>query len=133
MYRRDYDSKEDAREYVGKSPLKNIRIPAGPDARFKFDKEGYDEVERTTGSLLDMENSRDVLSVELQKKGAAPAGMVQVASGKQPRSHRSEIAIRNTVDVNHRRGLAVPFRPEPVDRRFPAKVIRNESRCPGTN
>ncbi len=84
VYRRDYNSKQDDWEYQGKSPLNNLRIPAGPPARWRFNKPGYDEVERTTASVLDKGNSVFVLSVDLTKKGTAPAGMVQVSSGSLP-------------------------------------------------
>jgi eukaryotic-like serine/threonine-protein kinase len=79
-----HDSKEDAWEYLGKSPVKNVRIPGGPDGYWKFNKPGYEEVERTDASVLDEGNSGVVLSVDLMKKGTAPAGMVRVASGKLP-------------------------------------------------
>ena len=84
VYRRDYDSKEDAWEYLGKSPLNKIRIPS-TYARWRFDKQGYDEAERTSDSILDQGNSVSILSVALKRKGAGPAGMVQVASGNLPR------------------------------------------------
>jgi len=84
IYWRDYDSKEDAWEYLGRSPLKTIRIPFLANPRFKLNKQGYDEVERTVFSAFDTGKSDPVLSVGLTKKGEEPDGMVQVASGKLP-------------------------------------------------
>ena len=54
------------------------------DARWRFSKQGYDEVERTTASVIAKGNSGFVLSVDLKKKGAGPDRMVQVTSGSSP-------------------------------------------------
>ncbi len=86
VYRSDYDSKDDAWEYLGKSPLNRIRIPL-TYARWRFDKQDYDEAERTNETILDKGNSGNsvfVLSVGLKRKGAGSAGMVQVNSGNLP-------------------------------------------------
>lgn len=84
VYRKDYDAADSAWEYWGKTPLRNIRIPAGPHARWKFKKQGYDEIERTTASVLEERDSVYSLSVDLVGKGKGPPGMVKVALGNLP-------------------------------------------------
>jgi serine/threonine protein kinase len=83
IYRRDYNAKQQPWEYVGRSPLKNVRVAF---SCWRFRKAGYDEIERTTDSVYHKSTSELVLSVELNKKGTAPNGMVRIASG--PRSCR---------------------------------------------
>ena len=76
---RDYAADRNTWEYLGKTPLKENRLPGGFYA-FKISKEGYEIVE-TTGSGRPM-------NVSLDPTGTLLAGMVRVSAGNvDPTSH----------------------------------------------
>jgi serine/threonine protein kinase/dienelactone hydrolase len=84
VYRKDYETFNAPWEYIGQSPLTEIRIPAGPFARWKFKKEGYEEVERTTASSRFEDGSVPLLSIDLVENGKSPFGMVKVTPRNSP-------------------------------------------------
>ncbi|MFC1652592.1 protein kinase [Planctomycetota bacterium] len=69
IYFREYSTIEDGWEYLGRSPLENIRFPSGA-YRFKITKEGYETREFVTGAKN--------LNVELWQAGWFPSGMVRI-------------------------------------------------------
>ena len=51
VYRREYDGSDNSWEYVGTTPLKNVRQPRGIFI-WKFEKPGYGTVLRLTPALI---------------------------------------------------------------------------------
>ena len=82
VYIRDYADDRNSWEYLGKTPLKENRLPTGFYA-FKISKEGYEIVE-TTGTL----DGGGTMTVSLDPVGTLPPGMVRVSAGNvDPTSH----------------------------------------------
>lgn len=73
-------------EYLGVSPLKNIRLPMGI-FRWKMEKEGYETVLAASFTYKRDESRKyfnvpDNLRRVLDKKGSLPSGMVHVSGGQ---------------------------------------------------
>jgi dienelactone hydrolase/predicted Ser/Thr protein kinase len=83
-----YSTPEAEWEYLGVSPLKNIRLPMGI-FRWKMEKEGYETV-LAAALTYRRDESRQYFNIPcdlkrvLDKKGSLPAGMVRVAGGRLP-------------------------------------------------
>ncbi len=78
----EYRSLNDPWEYIGKSPLTEVRIPLGL-FRWKIQKEGFETVEATV-SLRRFPKEVPTFNFTLDKKGDAPSGMVRVTGGETP-------------------------------------------------
>jgi len=84
VYMKEYNAKDDQREYVGRTPIENLRIPWA-FFRWKMEKQGYVSTEMASGGkagrpLMFPETSGG-FSVELQKEGSVPPGMVFIKGG----------------------------------------------------
>jgi dienelactone hydrolase len=80
-----YSAPESEWEYLGISPIQNIRLPLGI-FRWKMEKEGYETVLAASPTHKPDWSSRtevpDHLTRVLDKKGSLPPGMVRVAGGR---------------------------------------------------
>ncbi len=85
IYMKEYRSPEIEWEYVGVSPIENIRMPIGI-FRWKMEKEGYETV-LAAASTWDVGLAalipNDLLRV-LDEKGTIPPGMVRVSGAQTP-------------------------------------------------
>jgi serine/threonine protein kinase/dienelactone hydrolase len=81
-----YDSPEGDWEYLGVSPLENIRMPIGV-FRYKIEKEGYETVLAASSSWNVVSGESIVpfdLVRALDEKGSIPQGMVHVPGAETP-------------------------------------------------
>jgi serine/threonine protein kinase/dienelactone hydrolase len=82
VYMREYKAPESEWEYLGVSPIENIRLPVG-FFRWKMEKEGYETVYAAVPTFeLDLKVREyiipnDIVRV-LDKKGEVPSGMLRV-------------------------------------------------------
>ena len=74
VFFRDYQAIDGRWEYLGRSPLENIRFPRGL-YRWKIAKEGFETVECIAAGWTDAPKP---LHVELWQEAGAPAGMVRM-------------------------------------------------------
>jgi formylglycine-generating enzyme required for sulfatase activity/cephalosporin-C deacetylase-like acetyl esterase len=85
VYRRDYVNADALWEFVGRTPLKNLRQPRGMFV-WKFEKPGFGTVLRTTLSLIPRYSVPPGEPVEgnvtLDEVGNIPPGMVRVSPAK---------------------------------------------------
>lgn len=85
VYRREYSDSNSSWEYVGKTPLKDVRQPRGTFI-WKFEKQGYGTVLRTTQALIPRYSVPPGEPVEgsvvLDEVSKTPAGMVRVSPEK---------------------------------------------------
>jgi eukaryotic-like serine/threonine-protein kinase len=84
VYRREYGDTDSAWEYVGKTPLKNVRQPRGTFI-WKFEKQGFGSVLRTTLALIPLSAPPgDPVkgNVVLDEVAKIPSGMVRVSPEK---------------------------------------------------
>jgi serine/threonine protein kinase/dienelactone hydrolase len=82
IYLQEYKAPESAWQYLGVSPIHNIRLPVG-FFRWRFEKEGYDTVFAAVPTFeLDLSSRKYILpnhvARTLDKKGTVPPGMVRV-------------------------------------------------------
>ena len=88
VFRKTYASPSDPWQLVGRSPLKNIRVPRDL-LHWKIEKKGFQTFE---GSLfrtpfqtrLTLKEDSVVAAVTLDEQGKAPVGMVRVSPGNEP-------------------------------------------------
>lgn len=80
IYIQEYTSFKDPWEYIGTSPLINIRVPLGL-FRWKIQKEGFEPVEASV-FLRRFPKEAPSVSFTLDKKGSIPHGMVRVPGGE---------------------------------------------------
>jgi len=86
IYMKAYKAPDSEWEYLGVSPLENIRMPIGI-FRWKLEKQGYETILAASSSwdiAVEPKNTlipSDLLRV-LDEKGSIPAGMVRVAGAK---------------------------------------------------
>jgi len=80
VYRREYDGSRDSWEYVGRTPLKNIRQPRGVFI-WKFEKLGYGTILRLTPALIPRFYPGEAVQgqVMLDEMAKIPQGMVRVS------------------------------------------------------
>jgi formylglycine-generating enzyme required for sulfatase activity/tRNA A-37 threonylcarbamoyl transferase component Bud32/dienelactone hydrolase len=80
VYRREYDGSNDSWEYVGTTPLKNVRQPRGVFI-WKFEKPGYGTVLRLTPALIPRAYPGTTVEgqVTLEEVAKIPPGMVRVS------------------------------------------------------
>jgi serine/threonine protein kinase/dienelactone hydrolase len=82
VYMREYKAPESEWEYLGVSPIENIRLPVG-FFRWKMEKEGYETVFAAVPTFeLDLKARRYIIPNDvvrtLEKEGTMPSGMVRV-------------------------------------------------------
>jgi eukaryotic-like serine/threonine-protein kinase len=81
VYRREYDGSDNSWEYVGTTPLKNVRQPRGVFI-WKFEKPGYGTVLRLTPALIPKyyppPGEPVQAKVTLDEAAKIPSGMVRV-------------------------------------------------------
>ena len=88
IYKKVYKSPESEWEYLGVSPLENVRLPIG-FFRWKIEKEGYETVLAASSSWdialtpKDHMIPSDLVRV-LDEKGSIPEGMVRVTGAQTP-------------------------------------------------
>ncbi len=84
VYYKEYSDLEGEWQYLGRSPLENIRFPRGA-YRWKIEKDGFETRECVAG---------DSLSIQLPEQGSVPPGMVPIppwtATVGSPSSGRTE-------------------------------------------
>ena len=86
IYMKEYDTPESEWEYLGVSPLENIRLPIGI-FRWKMEKESYETVLAASSTMdvvyapKDQIIPSDLMRV-LDEKGSIPKGMVQISGMK---------------------------------------------------
>ncbi len=80
VYRREYNGSDDSWEYVGETPLKNVRQPRGVFV-WKFDKPGYGAVLRLTPALIPGFYLGDSVKgqVTLDEVPKIPSGMLRIS------------------------------------------------------
>jgi len=71
IFFKEYSAIDGQWQYLGKSPLENIRFPHGA-YRWKIEKEGFETRESVAAYSL---------SIELRKQGSLPPGMVRIQAG----------------------------------------------------
>ncbi len=78
IYRKEYDSPDSDWEFVGQSPLTEIRIPIGL-FRWKLEKSGFQTIQRSD-RFPQFQNPKETVTLNftLDKSGALPPGMVRV-------------------------------------------------------
>ncbi|WP_051979466.1 bifunctional serine/threonine-protein kinase/formylglycine-generating enzyme family protein [Edaphobacter aggregans] len=81
VYRKDYVDSTASWELVGRTPLMNVRQPRGMSI-WKFEKQGFDTVFRTTPTLAPWRAEFMDAEVTLDKVGNAPPGMARVSPVK---------------------------------------------------
>jgi serine/threonine protein kinase len=74
VFIKDYGDADDAWEMIGRSPLDQVRVPAGY-LRWKFVKPGYEPLEAAKFFRFNA-------PLRLEPEGSAPAGMVRVPAGE---------------------------------------------------
>jgi len=77
IYMKEYKAPESEWNYLGVSPLKNIRLPFGI-LRWKIEKEGYETVLAASSTWDVGKNPSYDLERVLDEKGSIPEGMVRV-------------------------------------------------------
>jgi len=88
IYMKEYKAPGSEWEYLGVSPIENIRLPIGI-FRWKMEKEGYETVMAASSTWdiayepKDQVIPYDIVRV-LDKKGSIPEGMVRVAGANTP-------------------------------------------------
>jgi hypothetical protein len=89
VYRREYSDASAPWEFVGKTPLKNVRQPRGMFL-WKLEKPGYAPVLRTTGGLLKKLlfgiGEAPESTVVLDEVSKTPEGMVRVSTDHYPKT-----------------------------------------------
>ena len=82
VYRKSYASSNDSWQLVGRTPLKNIRVPRDL-LRWKIEKKGFQTFEGSLFRVL-FQPTAAVAAVTLDEQGKAPVGMVRVSLGNEP-------------------------------------------------
>jgi len=75
VFRRNYSSPDNAWELVGRSPIEKHRLPL-VDSQWRFEMKGFAAAERSTVVLFGDVLPSTSVSVTMDEKGQAPAGMV---------------------------------------------------------
>lgn len=78
VFFREYSEMDSEWNYLGRSPLEDIRFPTGL-YRFKIEKEGFVIRECVAGQKAQTETN--LLKIELWKKDSSPENMVLISSG----------------------------------------------------
>jgi len=78
IFYKEYSSIKSGYEYLGKSPVQNIRFPSGV-FRWQIKKEGYQSIEIVTGIGEAAGRDRDyAMNLTLDEKGSLPPEMVKI-------------------------------------------------------
>jgi serine/threonine protein kinase/dienelactone hydrolase len=88
IYMKEYDNPDSEWEYLGVSPIEDIRLPIGI-MRWKMEKEGYETVvvaSSTWDIVMDPKNPFIPIDIArvLDEKGKIPEGMVRVTGAETP-------------------------------------------------
>jgi serine/threonine protein kinase len=88
IHMKEYKTPESEWEYLGVSPLENVRMPIGV-FRYKIEKEGYETVLAASSSWnITLEQKDQVVPYDLvrvlDEKGSIPEGMVRVTGAETP-------------------------------------------------
>ena len=75
VFRRNYNSADNAWQLVGRSPIEKHRLPL-VDSQWRFELKGFADAERSTVTLFGDVFPSSFLSVTMDEKTKAPAGMV---------------------------------------------------------
>jgi serine/threonine protein kinase len=75
VFRRNYRSPDNAWELIGRSPIEKRRLPL-VDSQWRFELKGFADAERSTVVLFGDVLPSTSVSVTMDEKGEAPAGMV---------------------------------------------------------
>jgi serine/threonine protein kinase len=80
IFFKDYSAIDSKWEYLGASPLENIRFPFGV-YRWQIKKEGFETGECVAGGYLDGHTTLDkTFHIDLHEEGTLPPGMVPIAA-----------------------------------------------------
>jgi serine/threonine protein kinase/dienelactone hydrolase len=86
IYVKEYDNPDSEWQYLGISPLENIRLPVGI-FRWKMEKEGYETV-LAASSSWNLSQKEQLIPYDLvrvlDERGSIPEGMVRVPGAKTP-------------------------------------------------
>ena len=74
---------ESSWEFVGRTPLENLRIPREA-SRWKFEHKGFATAERSTTVQFGRVFPLGLMSVTMDEEAQAPSGMVRVSLGDRP-------------------------------------------------
>ena len=86
IWMKKYSAPDDEWEFLGVSPLKNVRLPMGI-FRWKVEKDGYETVSAAS-CTYGRDESKQYFNIPynfnrvLDRKGSLPSGMVRVAGGR---------------------------------------------------
>jgi serine/threonine protein kinase/dienelactone hydrolase len=88
IYMKEYDTPDSEWEYLGVSPIENVRLPFG-FLRLKMEKEGYETVMAASSTWgIDRKRKNPFVPIDLvrvlDEKGSIPEGMVRVAGAETP-------------------------------------------------
>jgi formylglycine-generating enzyme required for sulfatase activity len=84
VYMKDYSAVQGAWTYLGRSPLKKVRLPR-EELRLKAEKKGFATVE-TVEDVEDVLWRESPISLKLDPEGSLPPGMVRVSAQTSPYS-----------------------------------------------
>ena len=106
VYMKAYASPDDEWQFIGTSPVENVRVPIGI-FRWKFEKEGYDTVlSAATSWDLDIVGETLVVGREisrvLDEEGSIPGGMVRVTGFQTPEGVVVDDFFINRTEVTNR-------------------------------
>jgi formylglycine-generating enzyme required for sulfatase activity/dienelactone hydrolase len=80
IFFKEYSAIESKWEYLGVSPLENIRFPSGL-YRWEMKKEGFETGECVAGGYLDTHRTLDMpLHIDLHEEGSLPPGMILISA-----------------------------------------------------
>ncbi|MFC1633433.1 protein kinase [Planctomycetota bacterium] len=96
-------------QYLGQSPLENIRFPRGV-YRWKIDKKGFETVECVAGEHLDFKRIVDkTLHLTLHEEGTLPPDMVQIPAGNlEVHSSRASSRVGDIYRIGDIKVIAAP-------------------------
>jgi len=75
VFRRNYNPSDSRWQLTGRSPIEKLRLPL-VDSQWRFELDGFADVERSTVILWGDVSPSSFLSVTMDEKGKAPAGMI---------------------------------------------------------
>jgi len=88
IYVKEYKTPDSEWEYLGVSPIENVRLPFG-FVRFKMEKEGYETLMAASSTWgIDRKRKNPFVPIDLvrvlDQKGSIPSGMVRVPGAETP-------------------------------------------------
>src|SRR5438132_3997265 len=88
VFRRNYNSADNAWQLVGRSPIEKHRLPL-VDSQWRFELKGFADAERSTVALFGDVFPSSFLSVTMDQKTKAPVGMVHQTDCLGPSGFKS--------------------------------------------